>query len=184
MKDFHEQQVTILTFRLREELYGIDVFRVREVVEYLKPAMLPVMPDYLKGVIDLRGEAIPILDLRTKFNMKARESDAQTSFIILEGKIEEEEMVFGAMVDGVREVVDLAPDAIKAPPRFDQKARAEYLSGITRHQDNFILVIDTDSLLTLEQAEAMREAAEQAGELSTEMAEALEVGGAENYTPG
>ena len=179
----YEKQVTILTFRLGEELYGIDVFRVREVQEYLKPSQLPVMPEYLKGVIDLRGEAIPILDLRSKFRMPERESDLDTSFIILEGKIDEEELVFGAMVDGVREVVDLPGDAIKPPPRFEKKARVDFLSGIARYEDRFILEINTDALLTQDQAEAFREAAQQLGELDLEMAEAVEETG-ENYTPG
>ena len=160
MNNLPEQLATILTFKLNNEYYGIDVFRVREVIEYLKPAELPGMPDFMKGVIELRGEAIPIVDLRARFHMALRESDVHTSFVILEGNLGESSLVFGAMVDGVAEVIDLPEAQIDDLPRLDSMDQKPYLSGITRYEDHFVLVIDTDGILSPEQAELLAGARE------------------------
>jgi purine-binding chemotaxis protein CheW len=133
-----------LTFKLGEELFALDIGKVREVMDYSSTTKVPQTPDYMRGVINLRGSVVPVLDLRLKFGLPEAELTVNTCVIIVEVLINGQNMVIGAMADAVQEVLDLEPDQIEPPPRLGVKLNSEYLRGMGKRGDHFILILDID----------------------------------------
>jgi purine-binding chemotaxis protein CheW len=133
-----------LTFRLGEELFALDIGKVREVMDYSSTTKVPQTPDYMRGVINLRGRVVPVLDLRLKFGLPEAELTVNTCVIIVEVLINGHNVVIGAMADAVQEVLDLETDQIEPPPRIGVKLNGEYLRGMGKHGDHFIIILDID----------------------------------------
>lgn len=133
-----------LTLFLAEEEYGIEILRVREIIGMMSITWVPRMPNYIKGVINLRGKVIPIVDLRLKFGMQEIGDTDETCVIVVQYG---EEMV-GTVVDKVSEVVDIARDDIVEPPTFGGDERAQYILGIGKGQGGVKLLLDIDKVLS------------------------------------
>ena len=132
-----------LTFRLGQEEYGIDILRVQEIRSYEQPTRLAHAPEFIKGVIDLRGVIVPIVDLRLKLGCPAEYTDFTVVIILNVGGT-----VLGAVVDAVADVVALAADAIKPAPQFHGPVDASFVRGIATVGERMLIVVDIEALLS------------------------------------
>ena len=131
-----------LTFTLDGEQYAADVSRVREVLELLPLTKLPRMPEYMKGVINIRGSVVPVVDLRQKFGMSAVEETVDTSIIVMDVGDGEKRMTVGCLTDSVEEVIEIMPESVEPPPSFGTKVDTEFISGSAKRDEQFIIVLD------------------------------------------
>ena len=146
-----------LTFRLEEELFALDIGKVREVLDFTSITKVPQTPDYMRGVINLRGSVVPVVDLRLKFGMTMAEKTVNTCVIIVEVDMDGEKVVMGAMADAVQEVLDLEPDQIEPPPRIGVKLNTDFIRGMGKHADQFIIILDIDKVFTIDELELVQE---------------------------
>ncbi|RKH28195.1 chemotaxis protein CheW [Corallococcus sicarius] len=140
-----------LSFMLAEEEYAVGLLRVREIIEYRAVTRVPGMPVAVQGVINLRGSVVPVVDLAVKFGLPPRPITRWSCFVIVEVTLDGQQTVLGLLADTVREVLELGPDDIEPPPAFGTRVRLEFLRGMGRHNDTFILLLDLDRLLSLEE---------------------------------
>ncbi|WP_286235698.1 chemotaxis protein CheW [Thalassotalea sediminis] len=136
-----------LTFMLNGEEYGVDILCVQEIRVWSNVTELPNKPDYLKGVINLRGVIIPIIDLRQRFGLQPLEYDEQTVTIILKSQSTEQPMVVGIVVDAVSEVYKFDLNAIRTPPKFGSKVDDCFLKGLANIENKLIILLDSNALL-------------------------------------
>ena len=151
-----------LTFKLDQELFALDIGKVREVLDFTSITKVPKTPDYMRGVINLRGSVVPVVDMRIKFGMEMTEKTVNTCIIIVEVEMDGEKVVMGAMADAVQEVLDLEPDQIEPPPRLGTKMNSEFIRGMGKHQDQFIIILDIDRVFSSDDLCALAEVASDA----------------------
>lgn len=148
-----------LTFKLDGEVFAIDISKVREVLDFTTITKVPRTPEFMRGVINLRGSVVPVVDLRLKFGMAKTERTVNTCIIITEVSVDGETVILGALADSVQEVIDLEPDRIEAAPRIGTKLRTDFIKGMGKYSDKFILLLDinkvfsTDELALVQSAE-------------------------------
>ncbi len=149
----------VLVFVLGQEEYAVDILKVQEIRGYEKVTALPAAPDYLKGVVNLRGTIVPVIDLRVKFGMKDPAYDSFTVVVILRiaGR------VIGIVVDGVSDVIRLAPGDVKAAPQLGSMVDASYLAGLATRDERMILLVDIEKLLSSGELQLLGEVAETGG---------------------
>ncbi len=147
-KELHQY----LTFRLGEELFALDIARVREVLEYTTVTALPRSPEFVRGVINLRGNVVPVVDLRLAFGMSRTEQTVSTCVIIVEMEVEGQTIVMGAVADSVQEVIELDPGQIEPAPKIGVKLCNRFIKGMGKHNDQFIIILDSDKVFTEEEA--------------------------------
>lgn len=135
-----------LTFSLAKDQYAVPVDKVREVLEYSLITALPKTDSSMKGIINLRGQGIPVIDLRLKFGLTETVPLKDTAIIVLEVATEAGSSVVGALADAVHEVVEISPERIEKAPRFGTKVSAEFIRGIGKRDDHFIIILDTERL--------------------------------------
>ncbi|ABB37376.1 CheW protein [Oleidesulfovibrio alaskensis G20] len=136
------------TFVLDNELFALEIDSIREVLELPHITRIPRTPAFMRGVINLRGHAVPVVDLRRKFAMPAVQDTVDTCIIIVEVMMDGELSIIGALADGVREVVDISPDAVEPAPRMGTAIQPEYIRGITRHDNAFVMLLDAERLFS------------------------------------
>ena len=134
----------LLTFTLGEEIFALDIARVREVMDYTTVTKVPRTPEYMSGVINLRGVVVPVVDMRRKFGMSPTEKTVNTCVIIVELVLEGETVVVGAMADSVCEVIDLESAQIEPAPRIGTSLNTEFIKGMGKHNETFIIILDID----------------------------------------
>jgi len=137
-----------LTFRLENELLALDVSRVREVLDLCAITRVPRTPEFMRGVINLRGTVIPVVDLRHKFGMSRTESTIDARIVVLEINLDTIETVVGVLTDSVHDVIEIEHDRIDASPETGIRWRREYIKGIGKYDDNFILLLDIDRVFS------------------------------------
>ncbi len=147
-----------LTFILEDELFAVDVIKVREVLDFTNITKIPRTPDYMRGVINLRGSVVPVLDLRLKFGMSKTENTINTCIIVMEVVTDTETIILGALADSVQEVFELEPDQIEPTPRIGTRFNAEFLKGMGKRDDKFLMILDIDKIFTFEELSEMQEA--------------------------
>jgi len=140
-----------LTFTLDDELFSVEVSKVREVLDYTNITKIPRTPEYMRGVINLRGSVVPVIDLRLKFGMSRTENKRNTCIIVMEIKSEDETIILGALADSVQEVYELEPDQIEPAPKFGTKFKAEFLRGMGKRDEKFLMILDIDKVFTNEE---------------------------------
>ncbi len=150
-----------LTYKLGEEIYALDISKVREVLDFTSATKVPRTPDFMRGVINLRGSVVPVVDLRLKFGMKATEKTVNTCVIITEVTVDGDTTILGALADSVQEVIDLTQEDISAPPRIGTKLRTEFIRGMGKRDDKFIIILDIDKVFSTDEL-ALTGALEQA----------------------
>ncbi len=136
-----------LTFILAGEEYGVDILRVQEIKGWERATPIPNTPSYIKGVMNLRGTIVPIIDLRERFELEPTEYGPMTVVIVLRVLTEERERVMGIVVDAVSEVYNVAPEELKAAPDFGGVVRSEFLRGLATVDEKMVIVLDIDHLL-------------------------------------
>ena len=146
-----------LTFMLAGEEYGVDILRVQEIKGWGGVRVVPDVPPYLKGVLNLRGALVPVLDLRLRFGLGQAEYSAVTVIIVVMVHDGEREIPLGLVADAVSDVLEVAPDEFKAPPRFGQSGQARFMSGMVTKADRMVVVLEVDRLLKESDLESLAE---------------------------
>lgn len=155
LKDINQ----FLTFTLGKEIFALDIGTVREVLELTSITKIPRTPKFMRGVINLRGHAVPVVDMRLKLGMSQGEDTVDTCIIIVEIEFDGEFTVMGALVDSVREVFEMTPDTIEPAPKMGAAINAEYIKGMGRQSDQFIIIIDINKIFSAEELAAAKELA-------------------------
>lgn len=140
-----------LTFFLDEEQYGIHISNIKEIIALIKTTKIPKMPDYMKGVMNLRGNIIPVIDMRLKFDLAEKEPEMHTAIVIIQVK----EINIGFIVDRVEEVLPISAEQISEPPKFGTKINTNFIKGMGQVNNNVIMLLDLDSLLSEKDMESM-----------------------------
>lgn len=140
-----------LTMTLGNEIFAIDIFSVREILDYTDITRIPQTPEFMRGVVNVRGSAVPVVDLKMKFGLGRVEQTLNTRIVIVEIKREDAVSVMGALADSVKEVLELETDRIDPPPRMGAAVRADFIRGIGKHGDRFILILDVDKVFSSEE---------------------------------
>ncbi|MDR3639832.1 MAG: chemotaxis protein CheW [Humidesulfovibrio sp.] len=147
-----------LTFTLGKEVFALDIASVREVLELTSITKIPRTPDFMRGVINLRGHAVPVMDLRLKFGMPKAEATVDTCIIIVEVDFEGDRIIMGGMVDSVREVFEIPSDRIEVAPRMGTSISTDYIKGIGKQDDVFIIILDIARIFSAAELALAREA--------------------------
>jgi Chemotaxis signal transduction protein len=147
-----------LTFTLGKEVFALDIASVREVLELTSITKIPRTPDFMRGVINLRGHAVPVMDLRLKFGMPKAETTVDTCIIIVEVDFEGDRIIMGGMVDSVREVFEIPSDRIETAPRMGTSISTDYIKGIGKQDDVFIIILDIARIFSAAELALAREA--------------------------
>ena len=143
-----EQQCQYLTFGVDGERYAIGILQVREIIGHRTATTVPMAPDYVIGVINLRGEVVPVVDLALKFGLPGAAVTKRTCIVIVDVELGNDRTMTGILVEGVHAVIDLRPDDIEAPPSFGTGAAGGYLLGMGTIGESFLPILDVDRVLT------------------------------------
>ena len=135
-----------LTFKLDEEVFAVDIFKVREVLEYTTVTKVPQTPPFMRGVINLRGSVVPVVDLRLKFGMTKTSTTVNTCVIIVEVSLDGESTVLGALTDSVQEVFEFEPSQIEPAPKIGTRLKTEFIKGMGKRDEEFIIILDLDKV--------------------------------------
>jgi len=157
-----------LSFKLDEEEFALEIGKVREVLDLTKITKVPQTPDFVKGVINLRGAVVPVVDLKKKFGMLGTERTVHTRIIIGEVAIDGETTVLGALADAVHEVMDLEPENIEPAPRIGTRLNTEFLKGMGKRNEEFIMILDIDKVFSAEDLAFVTQAGELQGSITEE----------------
>lgn len=156
-----------LSFCLGAEQYGVEILRVREIIGLITITPLPQTPDYVKGVMNLRGRIIPVIDLRAKFGLETVEATKETCVIVMEGGegggSGTDGLVMGVVVDSVREVQDIGRDSIEPAPAFGASVPLDYIHGMGKVKDKVVILLNIAKVLSTSEREALADAADRAG---------------------
>ncbi len=140
---------TFLSFRLGEEIFAVNVSKVLEVLEIQKITQIPRMPRYMRGVISFRGEVLPVIDTRLKFRMPHKEDTSKTVIIVLELKPQDKTVMLGAIADAVKDVILINDGEIKPVPSINSHYNAEFLLGMYKTDEGFIMILDVDKVFSI-----------------------------------
>lgn len=146
-----------LTFRLAKETFAVDVAKVREILDFVAITKVPQTPDFMRGVINLRGSVVPVVDMKLKFGMEPTEKTVNTCIIVLEVSIENETTIVGALADSVQEVVELDPAQIEPPPRIGMRLNIDFIRGMGKLNDDFVMILDTDKIFSFDEGTVLAE---------------------------
>jgi purine-binding chemotaxis protein CheW len=148
-----------MTFRLGDELFAIDVAQVREVLEVSQITKVPTAPPYMRGVVNVRGQATPAVDLRLRFGLPPASDTVNTRVIVMELELDGQATVLGGIADSVHEVIELDPAQIDPPPRIAMRWRTDFIQGMGKRGDDFIIVLDVNTVFSSEDLALVRDAA-------------------------
>jgi purine-binding chemotaxis protein CheW len=147
-----------LTFKLEEEVFALGISKVREVLDYTTITRIPEMPEFMLGVINLRGSVVPVVDMRLKFGMSRSEAKVNTCIIIVEIDLDGETTIIGALADSVQEVLELDPDQVEAPPRIGTRLKSRFIKGMGKRDNQFIIILDIDEVFSADELAMTHEA--------------------------
>ena len=150
-----DTQNQYLTFFLADEEYGVSILDVQEVRVWDGVTSIPNAPVYVKGVLDLRGVIVPIIDLRMRFNMETVEYDETTVIVVLKIEVGDKQHIIGIVVDAVSDVLDVNEDQQKAAPDFETSGNTEFISGLATVNNKMVILLDTNKLLTRKEIAAI-----------------------------
>lgn len=151
-----------LTFSLRDEVFAMDIRRVREIIQYGSMTIVPHMPEFVRGVINLRGAVVPVIDLHSRFGRGRSEIGKKTCIVIFDGSREGEKLELGLMVDAVSEVIDIAQSMIEPAPQFGASITRDYIHGMGKIGSKFVVILDPDRALNIEDMALLVEQAQSA----------------------
>lgn len=149
-----------LTFTLNGEVYAIAIEQIREIIGFRPMTTIPMMPNYLRGIINLRGMVVPVLDLACRFGLKPNAAGKRTCIVILNipllPDVPEQYHTLGLVVDMVNAVLDISPSTIEPAPSFGTNIRPDFLEGMARIKDEFILLLNLQQIVSLDELNALR----------------------------
>jgi len=151
----HGQQY--LTFMVAGEMFALAIAAIKEIVQYRAPTDVPMMPSFMRGVINLRGRVVPVIDLSARFSRGKGQTTRRTCFVILELRHQEWNHDIGVMVDAVSAVLEIADADIEPPPNFGARLRAEFISGMGKVGDKFVIILDINQVLSVDELSSLGE---------------------------
>lgn len=151
-----------LTFTLAGEQYAVEVGKVKEVLEYTSVTKVPRTLEFMRGVINLRGSVVPVIDLRLKFDLGETEKTIDTSIIVMEVEISGETVVLGTLADSVQEVIGMDSSQIEPAPSIGTSIKTDFIQGIGKQEDQFIMILDIDAVFSEAEISVVAEHAEPA----------------------
>ena len=140
-----------LTFKLDQELFAVDIGKVREVLELDSMTKVPRTPEFMRGVINLRGNVVPVVDVRLKLGLGLTGKTVDTCVVISEVAVDGERMVLGALVDSVQEVIDLDENHLAPPPHLGSRIDSSVIRGMGKRDEQFIMILDLDRVFTAQE---------------------------------
>ena len=147
-----------LTFKLGDEVFALDIAKVREVLDFTAITKVPRTPEFMRGVINLRGSVVPVVDMRLKFGMTKTGQTVNTCIIIAEISLDGDTTVLGALADSVQEVIELGAGQIEPAPRIGTRLRTEFIHGMGKRDDQFVIILDIDKVFSVDELSLVQEA--------------------------
>ena len=147
---------TLLTFLLGQEYFAVNVTKVLEVLEKQQITKVPQTPGYILGIINFRGEILPVVDMRQKFNLPSQGEDEKNNVIVYDISNDTNKLIFAATADTVKDVIEISESEIKPVPEMGISYNAKYISGAIRQKDDFILLLDIEKVFSLTEAESVQ----------------------------
>jgi purine-binding chemotaxis protein CheW len=146
-----------LTFMLGTEQFAIGILCVKEIIEYGHLTTVPMMPSSIRGVINLRGAVVPVIDLAARFGRAATPITRRTCIVIVEMQLDDDHLVVGVVVDAVNEVIDIAAQDIEPPPSFGARMRTDFILGMAKVSEKFVILLDVNRVLGVHELEQLDE---------------------------
>jgi purine-binding chemotaxis protein CheW len=139
-----------LTYNLGDEVFAMDIRAVREIIQYATMTTVPMMPSFVRGVINLRGQVVPVIDLQSRLGRSVANVGKKTCIIIFDASSDGERMALGLMVDAVSEVIDILDSDIEPPPQFGASIRRDFIRGMGKVDNSFIVILEPERALSIE----------------------------------
>ena len=174
MRSIEEEEVesevldSYLSFKLDDEFFGVDVRKVIEILEVPGITRIPLAPDYMAGIINLRGKVLPLIDTKVKFGLNPIEFTVDTCIVVIEIEVEGEVLQIGTLVDSVLEVLEVAQSNIQPSPSIEAKYRLDFIKGMIRKDEDFIMLLNLDEVFSIQDVIFMQEANDKATTKETE----------------
>ena len=144
-----------LTFMVADEMFALPIAAIREIVQYREPTDVPMMPSFIRGVINLRGRVVPVIDLCARFARGRGETSRRTCFVILELNHEQWSHDIGVLVDTVSAVLEISDSDIEPPPSFGVRLRSDFISGMGKVGEKFVIILDIDKVLSVDELSSL-----------------------------
>jgi len=157
-----QEEGQFLTFWIGGEMFAISILGIKEIIEYGSLTTVPMMPDFIRGVINLRGAVVPVVDLSARFGRKSSEITRRSCIVILEVEGDGEKQDVGVVVDSVSEVLAIAASEIEPPPSFGAKIRTDFISGMGKVSGKFVIILQADRVLSVDEMAMLTQAADSA----------------------
>lgn len=145
------ESMQYLTFMLGKEMFALNILSVKEIIEYGQLTEVPKMPGFIRGVINLRGAVVPVIDLGARFDKGETQISRKTCVVIVEIALEEDVHTVGVMVDAVNAVLDIEAEQIEPPPSFGTHIRNDFIQGMGKVDERFIIILDVNKVLSLDE---------------------------------
>ena len=155
-----EQAQQYLTFVLAGEVFAMGILAIKEIIEYADLTEVPMMPGYVRGVINLRGAVVPVIDLSVRFGKPSSPVTKRTCIVIVEIEARNERHVLGVVVDAVNAVLDIPPSEVEPPPAFGASIRADFIRGMGKVNGRFVILLDVDHVLAADEMDVLVDAQE------------------------
>ena len=150
-----------LTFTLGEEVFAMDIRTVREIIQVGPMTTVPLMPGFVRGVINLRGAVVPVIDLQARFGRPPAELSKKTCIVIFDSVRDGERVELGLLVDAVSEVIEIAPSQIEPPPNFGTAVRRDFIQGMGKVANRFVIILEPDKAFDVAEMAALCESAQE-----------------------
>ena len=161
-----------VTFSLGDELFGVEVIRAREILSVTPVTKVPQTPEYLLGVINLRGQVVPVIDMRLKLGLPVSEETEDTCVIVVEVQVDGEPIIVGALADAVREVLEIRTDQIEPAPRLGTRLKTEFISGMGKIGEQFLILLNIDRVFSSDELAIVQDAGQvEVGEVAEAVSE-------------
>lgn len=151
-----------LTFTLGDEVFAMDIRTVREIIQYGAMTTVPLMPDFVRGVINLRGAVVPVIDLQARFGRPPAVVGKKTCVVIFDSQRQNDRVELGLLVDAVSEVIDIAPADIEPPPNFGTAVRRDFIQGMGKVANRFVVILEPDKAFDVDEMADLCESAQHA----------------------
>lgn len=157
MERTEESLLKYLSFYVDGDTYALDALRVKEIIEFSNVTRIPMVPPYIRGVTNLRGSVVPVLDLAARLGKRITPVTKRTCIVIVELHDEEGKLDLGVVIDSINEVFNISEDDIEPAPSFGAGIRADFISGMGRQNGKFVVLLDTDRVLSIEELSLLRD---------------------------
>ncbi|MEO6422909.1 MAG: chemotaxis protein CheW [Candidatus Nitrotoga sp.] len=157
-----QEEGQFLTFLIGGEMFAISILGIKEIIEYGSLTTVPMMPDFIRGVINLRGAVVPVVDLSARFGRKSSEITRRSCIVILEVEADGEKQDVGVVVDSVLEVLAIAASEIEPPPSFGAMIRTDFISGMGKVSGKFVIILQADRVLSVDEMAMLTQATDSA----------------------